>query len=53
MIRLVDYIRQIFCKHDYHVETYYCIDKELGLSGDKVYMRCNKCGYNKNHWKIW
>lgn len=53
MRRLVNYIRQIFCKHDWITDEGYT-QSELGSmdrSGMKVYMRCKKCGYHQNHWK--
>ena len=54
MRTLINYLRQAFCKHDWNVEedvvsvtSYF----ETTKNGTKVYMRCNKCGYHKNHWK--
>ena len=61
MRTIIDYIRSCFCEHDWHVED---IEAEVEYSdktypydnmkrsGVKVYMRCNTCGYNKNHWKV-
>lgn len=51
---LANYLRQVFCKHDWHIEEIDCeYRNEWGgyKEGEKVYMRCKKCGYNQNHWK--
>jgi len=51
---LVNYIRQIFCKHEWLIEEKYCkLYGDFGLEkdGQKVYMRCNKCSYHRKHWK--
>jgi len=47
---VVNYIRQVFCKHDFLTEDVY-VSTDYGVSGTKVYMRCKNCGYNTNHWK--
>lgn len=52
---LLNYVRQIFCKHDWLVEEKYCTNSsDFGdsKSGIKVYMRCKKCCYHKRHWKF-
>lgn len=49
---LIDYIRQIFCKHDWQIEEGRVDGGQWLKSGTKVYMRCKKCGYHKNHWKF-
>lgn len=48
---LVNYIRQIFCKHNWYVEETF-IEEQKGwyiCKGQKVYMRCKKCAYHKKH----
>jgi hypothetical protein len=53
---LVNYIRQIFCKHDFEKEeNYNCIERfgrEIIQSGTKVSLICKKCGYYKSFWKF-
>ena len=46
---IVNYIRQVFCKHDWLIEEKFT-DSNL-KRGTKVYMRCKKCGYHQKHWK--
>lgn len=52
---LANYIRQVFCNHLYEVEevyaTHYDDDGRIIQQGDRVYMRCKKCGYYSKHWK--
>jgi len=52
---IVNYFRQVFCKHEWYTE-----EKEVIISNPflgsksnnrRVYMRCTKCGYHKKHWK--
>ena len=50
MRTIVNYIRQIFCKHDWITEENYVRDDMRG-DGTKIYMRCKKCGYHTKHWK--
>lgn len=50
MRAIINYIRQVFCKHDFVVEEQYT-DFEV-KSGTRVYMRCKKCGYHTSHWKF-
>lgn len=56
MRAIVNYFRQVFCKHDFLVEETFCKtlnnDGDVIKQGDKVYMRCTKCGYHTNHWKF-
>jgi hypothetical protein len=56
MRHLVNYFRQVFCKHDWHIEEEYVKENSFTSlnekAGVKVYMRCKKCGYHKNHWKF-
>ncbi len=47
---LIDYLRQTFCQHDWHIEEAYM--RTDVRTGQKVYMMCKKCGYNKRHWKF-
>jgi hypothetical protein len=46
---LMIYFRQVFCNHDWHVEEGFV---DVGFKvGEKVYMRCKKCGHHHSHWK--
>jgi hypothetical protein len=47
---IVNYIRQLFCKHDWLTEESK-VDHECGTA-TRVYMRCKKCGYHQKHWKF-
>ena len=47
---LINYMVSCFCRHDWQFETKYV--KGHVHQGDKTYMLCKKCGYNKNHWKF-
>lgn len=53
MRRFANYIRQAFCKHEWvFSEFFFEWETEFRTrNGDKVYMRCNKCGYHQIHWK--
>lgn len=56
MRTLINYLRQIFCNHEWIVEEIpkYIVKGEFGETirlGPKIYMRCKKCGYHKSHWK--
>ncbi len=51
---LINYIRDCFCKHDWHVEESFATQtSDWGgrAQGVKVYQRCKKCGKHDNHWK--
>jgi len=53
---LVNYIRQVFCKHEFianegYVKGGYDVIFGQDKSGIKVSMICPKCGYHKNFWK--
>ena len=54
MIWLMNYFRQVFCKHEYtYDETEVTVTtsgygKKQGL---KISMLCKKCGYHRNTWK--
>lgn len=50
MRTIVNYIRQIFCKHEWIYKEKHC-EYEF-KNGTKVYMRCKKCGYHAKHWKF-
>jgi hypothetical protein len=56
MRTIVNYFRQVFCKHDFLVEESHVINHDqdgyITRQGTKVYMRCTKCGYHTNHWKF-
>ena len=54
MRTIVDYFRQVFCKHDWLIEEGK-VSKKTDFEtkdGWMVYMRCKKCGYHKSHWKF-
>jgi C4-type Zn-finger protein len=51
---LINYLRECFCKHDFHVDEKKVNQYDGNIiekSGIKVYLLCKKCGYHKNHWK--
>lgn len=60
MRRIINYIRQCFCKHDYYVDemveqkgflwniTQGTIQPNMKV---KVYVYCKRCGYHTNYWK--
>lgn len=50
MRTIVNYFRQVFCKHDWLIEEGR-VDSYMRI-GAKVYMRCKKCGYHQSHWKF-
>ena len=55
MITIVNYIRQMFCKHDWNIEEERVNHNGWdgsGGSATKVYMRCKKCGYHAKHCKF-
>lgn len=52
MITIINYIRQIFCKHDFTIEEGYVDGGGILKSGTVVYMRCKKCGWHTKHWKF-
>lgn len=52
---IIQYFRQLFCKHDLefdeininqHSEFSSIVNQRV-----KVYCRCDKCGYHTSHWK--
>lgn len=46
---LINYIRQIFCKHDWHIEEKRVNDSDFEGGGvTKVYMRCKNVNIIKN-----
>ncbi len=54
MRRLINYIRECFCKHEWERDEEYCEhEKNHGgyMKGTKVSATCNKCGYHKSYWK--
>jgi len=51
MITIINYIRQMFCKHDFLIEEGHVKSDGFLKSGTKVYMRCKKCGWHTKHWK--
>ena len=52
---LANYIRQIFCAHNYEkdeCDNVKIVDSLHGLTkGTRVSMICTKCGYHKSFWK--
>ena len=50
MRTIVNYIRQIFCKHDFEIEDTF-VTTDYGRQGKKRYLYCKKCGYHTKHWK--
>jgi hypothetical protein len=63
--KLMNYIRQCRCQHEFEIETFevYRSKSQIGwLHGDTkhdriktnelVYMRCKKCGYHTSHYKM-
>lgn len=56
MRRIVNYIRQVFCKHDFECNEGWItrFDRFGGVSyrGEVIYKRCKKCGYEctRNKW---
>jgi len=55
MIRIVNYFRQVLCKHEWHTEDITAEHHEFGFllrKGPKVYVRCKKCGHHSSHWKF-
>jgi len=52
---MINYIRQLFCIHEFVYEEQYCNHSDdLGGSrrGLKVNRTCNKCGWFKRYWKF-
>jgi len=63
--KLMNYIRQCRCQHEFEIETFDVYAPPLGgwLRSDKqkrqgiktnelVYTRCKKCGYHTSHYKM-
>mgnify|MGYP000967855646 FL=1 len=54
---LVNYLREAFCKHDFEYEEKYMVKGNgyggVEYSGEVVYKRCKKCGYesSRNKWQ--
>jgi len=53
MRTILHYIRQCFCKHQliFEEKNISYSNEYRNVKGIKVYMRCTKCGFHKNHWK--
>lgn len=54
MRRLVNYLRQMLCQHDWGIHEGYhnttdSRDHVIAVRG-YAYMRCKKCGYHQMHW---
>jgi hypothetical protein len=53
-MKLMFYLRQVFCKHDFVVEelkTEQTHIKKLGWVDTRVFMKCDKCGFSHWYWK--
>lgn len=55
MRTLINYIRSLFCKHEFeygeHYHTDYGFDGDWERRGTKVSRTCKKCGWHKSYWK--
>ena len=53
---IVNYFRQVFCKHDFEYDEVWMTKGDgfggIGYRGEVVYKRCKKCGYesSRNKW---
>jgi hypothetical protein len=55
MIHLINYLRQVFCKHEFVYEEQYCEHEDNSgtvRQGTKVNRTCKKCGWYKRYWKF-
>lgn len=54
MRTIINYFRQVFCKHDWLAEEGKVGVGKYGNRGHRtvVYMRCKKCGYFIRHGKF-
>lgn len=55
MRSIINYLRSLFCKHDFTYEEKHCtVTSDLGSSkaGLKVSRTCKKCGWHKSYWKF-
>ena len=49
MRTIIQYIRSMFCKHEFdYYETHKIVDLKYGL---RVSRTCTKCGWHKSYWK--
>jgi hypothetical protein len=53
---MVNYLKQMLCNHKLLIQEKYVVqrdedDGKIIKAVQKVYMRCEKCGYFKSHWK--
>jgi hypothetical protein len=51
---LINYFREMFCKHDFvYAEEFSSRKSEFGnRNGVRVSATCKKCGYHKSYWKF-
>ncbi len=55
---LVNYIRSVFCKHDWEREDFIfrvtrnILGDESGREGARVSATCKKCGWHRSYWKV-
>lgn len=55
MRTLVNYFRQVFCKHAWNFEectTREFLEGRLIRTGQRVTATCQKCAYYKSYWKF-
>lgn len=56
MRTIINYLRSLFCKHDWAIEEKFVKESHdysgYSRQGMKVSMYCKKCGYNKSFWKF-
>lgn len=56
MRKLINYIREMFCKHSFKLEEsrHSIVDHrgDLVRRGVKVSATCTTCGYHKSYWKF-
>lgn len=55
MRTIINYIRSMFCKHQFNYEETYITlheyDGSLIRRGYKISRTCTKCGWHKSYWK--
>lgn len=47
---LIEYIRSLFCLHEYKYDEDFV--KGVCKDGTRVSVTCTKCGYHKSYWKF-
>lgn len=55
MIRLINYLRQCFCKHEFEktdgFHTVRCGTRVV-RDGKRISLLCMKCGYHRSFWEV-